>query len=137
MSFDQDLPSQLHAAGVLSASNGKTLEVVLARGTGPDGQLLPKSWNMREVPTPVNVRVSEQGASLVDLPPELEAVIYRYTHIGGLGERLTSNEGTRYYSGTAYSGVDGKVTMPPGVDEITLPTREGNVRCFAEFNDAV
>lgn len=137
MALDKDLQKNLNADVVLTASNGKSLSVVLARGVDSQGNPLPKAWRMTEVPTPVNVRVAEQGASLVDLPPELEAVIYRDNHIGGIGERLTSNEGNRYYSGVAYTGVDGFVTLPPGADEITLPTSEGNVRVITEFDGAV
>lgn len=134
MAIDQDLQHTLAADVVLEASNGKTLEIVLVRSRDAEGNDMPKAWQLSEVPTPTNVRVSEQGASLVDLPPELEAIIFRDNHIGGIGERLTSNEGTKYFSGVAYSGVDGKVTMPPGVDEISLPSSEGDVRAMAEIN---
>jgi len=92
---------------------------------------------MREVPTPVNVRVSDDGAGLVDLPPELESVVFRDNHIGGIGHVLPINGKTDYYSGVAYTGIDGKVTLPPGVDEITLPTSEGNVRVMIEFEGAM
>lgn len=116
---------------ILEASDGRTAKLMLARGTTPDGQPLPKAWAIQEVPTPVNIRVSDSGASLVDIPPELGSVFFRGTHESGMGTVRPLDGNKDFFTGTV-STAGGIPIKPPSTTEISLPSSEGDVRKIVE-----
>lgn len=92
-----------------------------------------KAWQVDEIPTPQNIRVTESGAGLTDFPPEMEAIVFRDDHSDGMVKsRIVTNEND-YYSGDVHSSIRNKVIKPPSVDEITLPTSEATSHIFLRF----
>ena len=132
MGINTTLSDNLPFDIVFTTSDGLKVELMLARGADSNGNPLPKAWSMSEVPSPTNVRVSDTGAGLVDLPPEVEAVFFRDDHRGGLGTTQVDINNTDYMSGVMHTTVAGKVLPPPSVNEISLPTSEGDVRVWVE-----
>lgn len=105
---------------------------MLAAPVDQFGNPLPKRWMIQEVPTPVNIRVSEEGVGQTDIPPELGANVFRDIHDGGMGKHQIVIAETDHYSSVAQL-LDDKIIKPASTTEVTLPSSEGDVRVWFEF----
>lgn len=121
---------------VVLTSGGTRLGLMLGRNVEQLGQMGKKNWTLEEVPTPTNLRVGEDGAGLVDLPPEMESVVFRDRHTEGMGSLQIGTVGKEFYTGSGQA-FDGGFVVPPSADELDLPTSEGDVRVWFEFGSAL
>ena len=122
---------------VLTGSDGTVVGVMLTKPVNEDGTQEPKHWQLSEVNIPAGVRVSEVGLNQSDLAPDTASSVFRESNIGGMGLPIIVTGADNYMSGLVQTGVLNKIILPPAVTEITLPTSEGDVQAWGQFNGAL
>lgn len=125
--------AQLPADIVLTPSDGSgDVKLMLA-----DNEQAKKAWQMAEVPAPEGVRVTNQGASLQDSPPEMAATVFRVDNFGGMGSFLIVNNDETYMSGDVQTSVSGKIIQPPYVEEISIPGTTEGVTAIVAYQGSI
>lgn len=124
---------QLPADIVLTPSDGSgAVELMLA-----DAENSKKAWQMSEVPAPEGVRVTNQGASLQDSPPEMAATVFRTDNLTGMGPTVIANGLQDYMSGVCQTSVQGKIIQPPFTEEIVIAGETEGVTAIETYNNSI
>ena len=122
---------------VLTGSEGTRIGLMLVRPIDTSGRLMSKRWELSEIPVPTGIRVSETGLGTSDLPPEMEASVFRTALSDGMGVQHIVTGSKDYMSGVAHTGSLNKMIHPPRTAEIALPTSAGNVHVWTRFGSAL
>lgn len=122
---------------VLTGSDGTVIGLMLTKPIDDEGVPQAKRWALSEVEIPAGVRVSEVGLNQSDLAPDTAASVFRESNTGGMGLPIIVTGANNYMSGLVQTGVLNKIILPPAVTEIALPTSEGDVQAWGQFNGAV
>jgi hypothetical protein len=125
MPFGTPGASALDHDVVFTSSTGARLGLMLA-----GIEATKKAWQLEEVPAPSGIRTSTEGILFQEQPPEMAAAVFRATFTAGMGTRVIQSNKEDYMSGSVQTSVAGKVIKSPNVVEISLPTSEGDVRCW-------